>query len=283
VPVSQVDVSNISTLRTRLDSLSLHPVEGSQLGSVHSLLRETREMLHGANRNPLTVLLTSTLCVLQATAAGLSLWAAPYLAYSASAPPPLVSLLCSAFILSTAPAAGTYAGALLCDRLEGFKAGHHAVALRVGCGFVSLAALTAPCSSAATSFLLRLVLIACWLFGAGAFLPISAGLIMTSMPSYLRSFSSASVMLVYHIVSFSIVPGVVAVLMTCFTEPEEGLSFGLGLLLWATTPVALLLLISYIREPKAAMSAGTLSSVDDLSFSDISYELARRRMSTAPL
>eukprot|EP00933_Yihiella_yeosuensis_P015369 TRINITY_DN13425_c1_g1_i1.p1 TRINITY_DN13425_c1_g1~~TRINITY_DN13425_c1_g1_i1.p1 ORF type:complete len:511 (+),score=55.23 TRINITY_DN13425_c1_g1_i1:195-1535(+) len=283
IPAVQVDVSNISALRTRLDSVSLHPAEASQLGHIHSWIREMKEMLQGASRNPLTVSLTSTLVVLQATAFGLAIWAAPYLALGDAAPSPMVSLLTAAFLLSLMPAAGTCAGALFCERLDGFKAGHHAVALRVACSFIGLAALAGLASGWAKSFLVRMLIIAVWLFGAGAFLPISVGILMTCMPSYLRSFSSSSSVLAFHVFSFALVPMFISGSMNCFSVPEKGLNFGIGLLLSITVPVAVLLLCSYLREPRGCAPASSLSSVDDLSFGDISYELARRRMSTAPL
>jgi len=71
-------------------------------------------------------------------------------------------------------------------------------------------------------------------------------------------------------------------LMSYFSHPKEGLSFGIGLALWMTVPAAILLLLTYMREPKNVSPTG-LSGADDLSFSEISYELSRRRMSTAPL
>ncbi|CAE7827657.1 unnamed protein product, partial [Symbiodinium sp. KB8] len=211
IPAQQIDAANQS-LTARLDSLALHSPD-AQLGRLQNLVRELREMLQGVNRNPLTLSLSSVLCLLHATGAGLALWTAPYLALSDGAPSPLVSLMLAALILSCCPAAGTYVGAIACYRMDGFKAGMHAVALRVACAFAALAALCAPLNSASSSFILRLFLVACWLFSAGALLPISAGLLMTSMPSYLRSFSSASTVLVLHVVSFSVMPGVAAVLM----------------------------------------------------------------------
>mmetsp|Transcript_53953 Transcript_53953/g.101179 ORF Transcript_53953/g.101179 Transcript_53953/m.101179 type:complete len:496 (+) Transcript_53953:33-1520(+) len=282
IPTSQVDAAN-PTLTARLDALSLHSPDGAQLGRLQNLAREFREMLQSVNRNPLTMSLSSVLCLLHATGAGLALWAAPYLALSDGAPSPLVSLSLAALALSCCPVAGIYIGALACNRADGFKAGMHAVALRVACAFATLAALCAPLNSASSSFVLRLFLLAGWLFSAGALLPISVGLLMTSMPSYLRSFSSASTVLVLHVVSFSVIPGAAAVLMGFFIRPEKGLCFGVGLVLWATLPAAILLLFAYAREPKGTGPAGSLSGVDDLTFSDISYELARRRMSTSPL
>ncbi|CAE8674815.1 unnamed protein product [Polarella glacialis] len=160
------------------------------------------------------------------------------------------------------------------------EAGHHAAALKVALVFVMVVALAGPISNVASSFLVRLLLVACWLFGAGAFLPISAGLLMTSMPS---SFSSASALLAFHVMSFAVVPSIVAALMGCFSGSEEGLSFGIALLFWATAPAALLLLLAYAREKKGSVPIGCLSGVDDLTFSEINYELARRRMTTAPL
>ncbi|CAE7527675.1 unnamed protein product, partial [Symbiodinium sp. CCMP2456] len=219
IPAQQIDAANPS-LTARLDSLALHSPD-AQLGRLQNLMRELREMLQGVNRNPLTLSLSSVLCLLHATGAGLALWTAPYLALSDGAPSPLVSLMLAALILSCCPAAGTYVGAIACYRVDGFKAGMHAVALRVACAFAALAALCAPLNSASSSFILRLFLVACWLFSAGALLPISAGLLMTSMPSYLRSFSSASTVLVLHVVSFSVMPGVAAVLMGCFIRPEK--------------------------------------------------------------
>lgn len=282
VPAAQVDVPNISPLRARLDSLTLFPAEGSQMGHVHGFIRETREMLQGVSRNPLNTSLTSSLCLVQFTAAALALWAGPYLALSDGAPSPLVTLSVVALLLALAPALGTYAGAVLCNRMDGFKAGHHAAALRVACGFMALSALTGPISGGTSSFAARLLLLASWLFCAGAFLPISTGILMTSMPSYLRSFSSASSSLVYHLLSFSTAQAIVGGLMAWFIRPIEGLRFGLGLALWATAPAAGLLVLAYAREPKGVV-AGGLSGVDDLTFSDISYELSRRRMGTSPL
>lgn len=182
-----------------------------------------------------------------------------------------------------APMLGTYSGALLCDRIEGFKAGRHASALRVACGFVALAALAGPLSSGVESFVARLALMWLWLFGAGAFLPISTGVLMTSMPSYLRSFAAASSSLAIQLVSYSLVPAVSAALIGCFSRPEEGLTFGVCFALWMTVPAAVLLLLAYAREPKAIRHPTGLSGADDLTLSEVSCELSRRRITTAPL
>lgn len=275
IPAIQVEVASIASMRARMDSLSLTPGDGG-------LVRESREMLHGISRNPLNMSLATALILLHTTVAGLTLWSAPYLALSQFAPPPLVALLIVAMVLLTAPMLGTYTGALICDRLEGFKAGHHAGALRVACGFLLIAAMPAPLSSQVDSFGPRLAIIGLWLFGAGAFLPICAGVLMTSMPSYLRSFSTASSTLAIHLLSFAVVPLICGAVMSCFAVPNDGLSFAVSFSLWATVPAALLLLLTYIREPKSATSTG-LSGADDLTFTEISYELSRRRMSTAPL
>jgi len=282
IPTTQVEVANVASLRARLDSLSLHPAEGSQLGHLRSVFREMREMMQGVSRNPLTISVSTTLCFLHSTAAGLALWAAPYLALGSSAPPPAASLLCAAVALASAPLVGTYAGAVLCDRFEGFKAGHQAAALRVACAFVALAAIAGPLSGGAAAFGSRLAVVCLWLFGAGAFLPISAGVLMTSMPSYLRSFSSVSSLLMFHLLSFAIVPCIGAALMGCFKKPHEGLVFGVCFALWSTLPAAVLLLMAYAREPKCVAPVG-LACADDLALSDIGYELSRRRMSTTPL
>lgn len=281
VPAAQVDVANIAPPRTRLDSLTLFPAEGSQ-GYFQNFVREMREMVQGVSRNPLNSSLTSTLCLLQYTSVALALWTAPYLALSAGAPSPLATLFVAALLLVLVPTAGTYAGALICNRMDGFKAGHHAVALRVACVFITLASLTGPISGSTESFVARLCLIAFWLFCAGAFLPISSGVLMTSMPSYLRSFSTASLTLMYQVISYSIAQAVVTGLMSWFIRPVEALRFGMSVALWATAPAAGLLVLAYAREPKGVV-AGGLSGVDDLTFSDISYELSRRRMSTSPL
>eukprot|EP00747_Dinoflagellata_sp_TGD_P168756 gnl/TRDRNA2_/TRDRNA2_195906_c0_seq1.p1 gnl/TRDRNA2_/TRDRNA2_195906_c0~~gnl/TRDRNA2_/TRDRNA2_195906_c0_seq1.p1 ORF type:complete len:517 (+),score=84.62 gnl/TRDRNA2_/TRDRNA2_195906_c0_seq1:49-1599(+) len=280
IPAMQIDVSNIASLRARLDSLTLHPTEG--LPDVHSLVRELREMLQGLWRNPLYVSLTTTLCFLHATAAGLVLWAAPYLAVSSAAPPPIVSLIFTALSLAAMPVIGTYAGALLCDRLGGFQSGQHSAALRVGCGFVGMAALAGPLCGGAGSFGGRLMLLWLWLFGAGAFLPISAGVLMTSMPSYLRSFSAASSVLMFHIIGFAVVTSFTSTIMGCFGTPDEGLAFGVCFVLWLTAPAAVLLILAYMKEPKNAGPIG-LAGADDLTFSEINYELSRRRVSTTPL
>jgi len=108
------------------------------------------------------------------------------------------------------------------------------------------------------------------------------GVLMTAMPSYLRSFSSTSSLLLFHLVGFALAPGFVAALMGLFSRSEDGLSFGVGFALWVTAPAAALLALAYLREPRSVASGG-LAGVDDLTFSDISYELSRRRMSTAPL
>jgi len=276
IPAQQVDVADVASLRARLDSLTPHTGDGG------SAARELHEMMQGVSRNPLNVSLSATLCFLYSTAAGLALWSAPYLALTGGAPGPLATLLVVAVTLSTAPAVGTYAGALLCDRLDGFRAGRHAVALRVASGFIVLAAIPGPLSAGVHSFGPRLLLIWVWLLGAGAFLPISAGILMTSMPSYLRSFSTASSSLVFHLLGFTVVPVVSAVLMSCFGRPDEGLDFGVCFSLWMTVPAAVLLLLAYAREPKTVPNAG-ICGADDLTFSEISYELSRRRMSTAPL
>ncbi len=70
--------------------------------------------------------------------------------------------------------------------------------------------------------------------------------------------------------------------MGCFIRPEKALNFGVSLAFWTTTPAAILLIFTYAREPKGS-GPSSLSGVDDLSLGDVSYELARRRMSTAPL
>jgi len=163
VPSMQVEVSSIHSTRARVDSLSL-PAEGG-------MVRENREMLQGISRNPLNVSLSTTLVFLHATAAGLLLWAAPYLALSPFAPPPLGALLIVTVVLLATPMLGTYSGALICDRLDGFKSGHHAGALRMACAFLVVASIPGPLMPHVHSFGPRLAVIALWLFCAGAFLP----------------------------------------------------------------------------------------------------------------
>eukprot|EP00913_Durusdinium_trenchii_P034556 g32328.t1 len=63
---------------------------------------------------------------------------------------------------------------------------------RLACGFVALGALCGPLSSALEGFYPRLLLLGVWLFSAGALLPICVGLLMTSMPSYLRRLAYVS-------------------------------------------------------------------------------------------
>lgn len=46
----------------------------------------------------------------------------------------------------------------------------------------------------------------------------------------------------------------------------------MGLALWATVLAALLLLVAYAREPKGSGPEPRLSGVDDLNFSEVSYE-----------
>lgn len=98
----------------------------------------------------------------------------------------------------------------------------------------------------------------------------------------LRSFNATSMFLALHVISFAVAPSIVAILMGCFIHPEKGLNFGVSLAFWATTPAAILLMVTYAREPKSS-GPSSLSGVDDLTLADVSYELARRRMSTAPL
>lgn len=284
IPTRQVDTPNVSPLRARLDSLTLHASEGSAMAYLQGASQEARETLQGVSRNPLTVSVSLALCLLHATAAGLALWSAPYLALGGGAPPPALALFLAAAALASAPLAGTCAGALLCDRLDGFKAGRHAAALRAACGFVAAAALCGPLSGRCSSFLARLALVSLWLSAAGALLPISTGVLMTSMPSYLRSFSSASSAVAFHLLGFAVVPGVVVGLMSCFSRPQEGLVFGVELSFWLTMPAAIVILWAYAREPKGlAPAPAGLSGVDDLTFADITYELSRRRMGTSPL
>ena len=42
-----------------------------------------------------------------------------------------------------------------------------------------------------------------------------------------------------HLLSFSVAPLLVTLLMGCFLRPEKALNFGVALAFWATTPAAL--------------------------------------------
>eukprot|EP00435_Cladocopium_sp_Y103_P065589 s401_g27.t1 len=154
--------------------------------------------------------------------------------------------------------------------------------LTISCAFAVLAAMCGPLNSAAEGFLARFLLLCLWLFCCGSLLPILCALLMTSMPSYLRSFNATSMFLMVHLLSFTVAPVMVTLLMGCFVRPEKALNFGVALAFWATTPAAILLIFTYAREPKSS-GPSSLSGVDDLSISDVSYELARRRISTVPL
>lgn len=282
VSATSVDVANVATLRARLDSLTLQPAEGSQISHIMTLLREIRSTFQSLGRNPLYFYIVAALSCLHFSAAGLVLWAAPFLALGGGAPSPLGSLSCVALTLITAPTAGTYTGALVCDRLEGFKAGHHATALRVSCGFLGLAAISGPLCTGLDSFEARLGFLWLWFFGVGALLPVTAGVLMTSMPSYYRSFSAASSALAFHLLGFALAPALSAGVMDCFSSPADGLLAGIRLCSWVTVPAAGLLLLAYAREPKSSPPTG-LAGADDLTIGEIGYELARRRMTTAPL
>ncbi|CAL1166316.1 unnamed protein product [Cladocopium goreaui] len=277
-PQVQVDVpTRIQT--ARMDCLTL---QGAESSGLQNLLREMRDMIQGMNRNPLTLSLSSTLCILHAIGALLLLWSAPYLFLSADAPSGLWTQILSALVFSSLPSLGCYVGAICCSRMQGFKAGMHATALRISCAFAVLAAMCGPLNSAAEGFLARFLLLCLWLFCCGCLLPILCALLMTSMPSYLRSFNATSMFLMLHLLSFSVAPLLVTLLMGCFLRPEKALNFGVALAFWATTPAAILLIFTYAREPKSS-GPSSLSGVDDLSISDVSYELARRRISTVPL
>lgn len=282
VSASSVDVANVALLRARLDSLTLQPAEGSQISHCMSLFLEMRNTFQSLGRNPLYFYVVACLCCLHFSAAGLVLWSAPLLALGASAPSPLASVSCVALTLITAPTAGTYTGALVCDRLDGFKAGHHTTALRVSCGFLGLAAVSGPLCTGLGSFEARLGFLWLWFFGAGALLPVTAGVLMTSMPSYYRSFSAASSALAFHLLGFALAPALSAGLMDCFSSPADGLLAGIRICSWVTVPAFGLLLLAYAREPKNSPQTG-LACADDLTIADIGYELARRRMTTAPL
>ena len=55
---------------------------------------------------------------------------------------------------------------------------------------------------------------------------ICCALLMTSMPSYLRSFNAASMFLILHLLSYAVAPTIVTILMGCFIRPEKALNLG---------------------------------------------------------
>ena len=67
---------------------------------------------------------------------------------SADAPSGLWTQILSALVFSSLPSLGCYVGAICCSRMQGFKAGMHATALRISCAFAVLAAMCGPLNSA---------------------------------------------------------------------------------------------------------------------------------------
>ena len=67
---------------------------------------------------------------------------------SADAPNGLWTQILCALVFSSLPSLGCYVGAICCSRLQGFKAGMHAMALRISCAFSVLAAMCGPLNSA---------------------------------------------------------------------------------------------------------------------------------------
>ncbi|KAF4743512.1 hypothetical protein FOZ63_025962, partial [Perkinsus olseni] len=187
--------------------------------------------------SPLFVCMTFALCALYFVVTGIQYWVMQYcmVIFHVSR---IAVVLFFTVVSSTAPTLGVWFGGWSCDKLGGYKGGSQLISLKLSLCFALISAIMAIASSMVTD--IETFVGALWicLFAGGSLMPICVGVLMTTVPAYMRSFSSAFSMLIYNLFGYFLAPFLSGVVMDRFGSPAslegstQALVYGWRLVTW---------------------------------------------------
>ncbi|KAF4658994.1 hypothetical protein FOZ61_005081 [Perkinsus olseni] len=185
----------------------------------------------------LFVCMTFALCALYFVVTGIQYWVMQYcmVIFHVSR---IAVVLFFTVVSSTAPTLGVWFGGWSCDKLGGYKGGSQLISLKLSLCFALISAIMAIASSMVTD--IETFVGALWicLFAGGSLMPICVGVLMTTVPAYMRSFSSAFSMLIYNLFGYFLAPFLSGVVMDRFGSPAslegstQALVYGWRLVTW---------------------------------------------------
>ncbi|EER06712.1 conserved hypothetical protein [Perkinsus marinus ATCC 50983] len=162
--------------------------------------------------SPLFVCMTFALCALYFVVTGVQYWVMQY-CMAIFHTSRIAVVLFFTVVSSTAPTLGVWFGGWSCDKLGGYRGGSQLISLKLSLCFALISAIMAIASSMVTE--IKTFVAALWicLFAGGSLMPICVGVLMTTVPAYMRSFSSAFSMLIYNLFGYFLAPFLSGVVM----------------------------------------------------------------------
>jgi len=218
--------------RQRVDSLMQY-VKSEKGESALSIGKQIKILL----RSSMFVYMSLALSSLFFVVTGIQQWITLYLTDAVKADYGQVVML---FTISSAtgPTLGVFFGGWLCDKIGGYKG---EVGLARSSKLVTCFAILAVGSACPAGFTsdLNSIMLLLWLllFWGGAIMPIATGLILSSVPVALRSFSSAVSMCTYNLLGYSLggfLPGLLQEIVESNLKisHERSLAWGVRLILF---------------------------------------------------
>eukprot|EP00744_Colponema_vietnamica_P005024 GILI01007410.1.p1 GENE.GILI01007410.1~~GILI01007410.1.p1 ORF type:complete len:579 (+),score=197.95 GILI01007410.1:84-1820(+) len=220
------------------DSTAIVNRRASRIDSVWSAKPETVSVwvqLKLIFSNKIFMCTVFSLCSLFFVVTGIQFWITEYLLRFIVHDKPVV-LAVFAAVAATGPTVGVFMGGFIVDRMGGYKGAKGTlVALKCCVVFAILSCVTGIPAGYIFNFPIMISLIWLLLAFGGAILPAATGVIMSSVPLYMRSFSSAVSMLIYNVLGYaggSFLPGIV--MDATAGQPGGGLLLGFRIVLyWA--------------------------------------------------
>ena len=197
---SRPRADSLSSSRTRVDSLMQY-VDGKDGGAARlSILKQVRILF----RSKVFTYTSLSLCSLFFVVTGIQVWITKYLEIAVKADYGTIIWMFT-LTSATAPTLGVFFGGWFCEKLGGYR-GEEGLAR--ASKLVVCFGLLAVGSAAPAGFYhdLNVIISLIWLllFWGGAIMPTATGLILSSVPVSLRSFSSAVSMFLYNMLGYAL-------------------------------------------------------------------------------
>ncbi len=210
-------------------------------------------------RSPIFITMTLGLAALFFVVTGIQFWITEYLIRVVGAPTASV-LGAFAATSATGPTVGVFFGGWFIDRLGGYKgaAGMAVTAKALLCFALCAVACALP-AGFIKNFPAVIALLWLVLFWGGAIMPAATGLILSSVPASLRSFSSAMSMFMYNLLGYAagtFFPGLLMQIVVAMKfNPIRTLAAGTRLvLIWSIFGVIFLGLAALFAERRRLKS-----------------------------
>eukprot|EP00743_Colponemidia_sp_Colp-15_P000739 GILK01000818.1.p1 GENE.GILK01000818.1~~GILK01000818.1.p1 ORF type:complete len:578 (+),score=69.61 GILK01000818.1:89-1822(+) len=231
---SNVSIRSTDSRRSRIDSIwQPQSADGQNAINVHPRMTVMRQLKIIA-KCKVYIWTVVALCALFFVVTGIQFWITEFLTTYLKTDKNVV-LGAFAIVCATGPTAGVFFGGWFVDRLGGYK-GVQGTLVTIKC--CVLFGVLACCFGIPAGFIRSFppVITLVWLllFFGGAILPAATGVLMSAVPVFMRSFSSAVSMLTYNTLGYAagaFLPGVV---MDASEDASEGIANGFRLILfWA--------------------------------------------------